>query len=274
MNFVVLNNKLIDSTKINLTNKNRGFLYGDGFFESIKIFNQSPFNFNNHYNRLELSAVFLGLKFSLSKQELLIKLTELIYSNKLVNGSIRITIFRDSDGKYYPNINESSYIITSLDDKNSSFQKNNSLSLGVYNDNLKSKSKLSNIKSLNSLIYVLASKYAKINGFDDVLLLNSNNNIIESTNSNLFLKVNDVIYTPPLSDGCVDGSMRKLLIPIIEKKIKIIYKSLQIEDLFESDEVILSNAISGIKRVTFFKKREYYNDSFYDYLLKSINNLI
>ena len=45
MNFVVFNNKLIDSTKINLTNKNRGFLYGDGFFESIKIFNQSPFNF-------------------------------------------------------------------------------------------------------------------------------------------------------------------------------------------------------------------------------------
>ena len=274
MNFVVFNNQLFDSTKINLTNQNRGFLYGDGFFESIKIFNQSPFNFNNHYNRIELSANFLGLEIPLSKDELLIKLTDLLHSNNVENGSIRITIFRDSDGKYYPNSNESSYIITSLDDKNSSFQKNISLSLGVYNDNLKSKSKLSNIKSLNSLLYVLASKYAKINRFDDVLLLNSNNNIIESTNSNLFLKTNDVVYTPPLSDGCVDGSMRKLLIPIIEKNFKIIYKSLQIEDLFESDEVILSNAISGIKRVTFFKKREYYNDSFYDYLLKSINNLI
>ena len=274
MNFVVFNNKLISSNDINLTNKNRGFLYGDGFFESIKIFNQSPFNFNNHYKRIELSANFLGLEFSLSKQELLIKLTELIHSNKLVNGSIRITIFRDSDGKYYPNSNESSYIITSLDDKNSSFQKNNRLSLGVYKENLKSKSKLSNLKSLNSLLYVLASKYAKINGFDDVLLLNSNNNIIESTNSNLFLKANDVVYTPPLSDGCVDGSMRKLLIPIIEKKFKIIYKSLQIEDLFDSDEVILSNAISGVKRVTLFKERQYNDESLYNYLLKSINNLI
>lgn len=274
MNFVVFNNKLIDSTKINLTNQNRGFLYGDGFFESIKIFNQSPFNFNNHYNRIELSANFLGLEIPLSKDELLIKLTDLLHSNNLENGSIRITIFRDSDGKYYPNSNESSYIITSLDDKNSSFQKNISLSLGVYNDNLKSKSKLSNIKSLNSLLYVLASKYAKINGFDDVLLLNSNNNIIESTNSNLFIKANDVIYTPPLSDGCVDGSMRKLLIPIIEKNFKIIYKSLQIEDLFESDEVILSNAISGIKRVTLFKGREYNDESLYNYLLRSINNLI
>ena len=67
MNFVVFNNKLISSKDINLTNKNRGFLYGDGFFESIKIFNQSPFNFNNHYNRIELSAVFLGLEFSFVK---------------------------------------------------------------------------------------------------------------------------------------------------------------------------------------------------------------
>ena len=274
MNFVVFNNQLFDSTKINLTNKNRGFLYGDGFFESIKIFNQSPFNFNNHYNRIELSAVFLGLEFSLSKQELLIKLTELIHSNKLVNGSIRITIFRDSDGKYYPNSNESSYIITSLNDQNSSFQKNSSLSLGIYNDNLKSKSKLSNIKSLNSLLYVLASKYAKINGFDDVLLLNSCNNIVESTNSNLFLKANDVVYTPPLSEGCVDGSMRKILIPIIEKEYKLTYKSLQIKDLLESDEVILSNAISGVKKVTLFKEREYNDESLYNYLLKSINNLI
>ena len=64
MNFVVFNNKLIDSTKINLTNKNRGFLYGDGFFESIKIFNQSPFNFNNHYNRIELSAEFFRFRIS------------------------------------------------------------------------------------------------------------------------------------------------------------------------------------------------------------------
>ena len=274
MNFVVFNNQLFDSTKINLTNQNRGFLYGDGFFESIKIFNQSPFNFNNHYNRIELSAVFLGLEFSLSKQELLIKLTELIHSNKLVNGSIRITIFRDSDGKYYPNNNESSYIITSIDDQKTSFQKNISLSLGIYNDNLKSKSKLSNIKSLNSLLYVLASKYAKINGFNDVLLLNSNNNIIESTNSNLFLKANDVVYTPPLSEGCVDGSMRKLLIPIIEKEYKLTYKSLQIDDLFKSDEVVLSNAISGVKRVTLFKERQYNDESLYNYLLKSINNLI
>ena len=274
MNFVVLNNKLIDSTKINLTNKNRGFLYGDGFFESIKIFNQSPFNFNNHFNRIELSANFLGLEIPLSKDELLIKLTALLHSNNVQNGSIRITIFRDSDGKYYPNSNESSYIITSLDDKNSSFQKNNRLLLGVYKENLKSKSKLSNLKSLNSLLYVLASKYAKINGFDDVLLLNSSNSIIESTNSNLFLKVNDIVYTPPLSEGCVDGSMRKILIPIIEKEYKLTYKSLQIKDLLVSDEVVLSNAISGIKKVTLFNEREYNDESFYDYLLKSINNLI
>ena len=143
MNFVVFNNKLISSNDINLTNKNRGFLYGDGFFESIKIFNQSLFIPTIITIEYRVKCGFLGLEFSLSKQELLIKLSELIHSNKLVNGLIRITIFRDSYGKYYPNSNESSYIITSLNDKNSSFQKNNRLSLAVYKENLKSKSKLS-----------------------------------------------------------------------------------------------------------------------------------
>ena len=122
------------------------------------------------------------------------------------------------------------------------------MSLGIYTDNLKSPSKLSNIKSLNSLLYVLAIKYAKSNGFDDVLLYNSSNNIIESTNSNLFLKSKNTVFTPPIPDGCVDGSMRKLLISIIERKYKLIYKSLKVEDVSESDEIILSNAISGVKK--------------------------
>ena len=106
MNFVVLNNKLIGDKEINLNNRNRGFLYGDGFFESIKIFNQSPFNFNNHYNRIEFSADFLNLEFLISKEELLKKINELLLQNDIVNGSVRITIFRDSDGKYYPINNE------------------------------------------------------------------------------------------------------------------------------------------------------------------------
>ncbi len=274
MNFVVLNNKLISDKEIKLDNRNRGFLYGDGFFESIKIFNRSVFNFNNHYNRIESSADFLHLEFLISKEELLKKITLLLIKNNIVNGSVRITIFRNSDGKYYPIRNETSYIITAVKDLNSSFKNNHRLSLGVYTDNLKSPSKLSNIKSLNSLLYVLASKYAKSNGFDDVLLYNSSNNIIESTNSNLFLKSKNTVYTPPNSDGCVDGSMRKLLISIIQRKYKLTYKSLNIEDVKESDEIILSNAISGIKKVSLFRDKEFNEDSFYNYLLQSLNKLI
>ena len=156
----------------------------------------------------------MNLEFLISKDDLLNKIKELLLQNDIVNGSVRITIFRDSDGKYYPINNESSYIITSVKDQKSSFVNNDKLSLGIYRDNLKSPSKLSNIKSLNSLLYVLAIKYAKSNGFDDVLLYNSSNNIIESTNSNLFLKSKNTVFTPPISDGCVDGSMRKLLISV------------------------------------------------------------
>ena len=82
------------------------------------------------------------------------------------------------------------------------------------------------------------------------------------------------MYTPPNSDGCVDGSMRKLLISIIQRKYKLTYKSLNIEDVKESDEIILSNAISGIKKVSLFRDKEFNEDSFYNYLLQSLNKLI
>ena len=68
--------------------------------------------------------------------------------------------------------------------------------------------------------------------------------------------------------------MRKLLISIIERKYKLTYKSLKVEDVSESDEIILSNAISGIKKVSFFRDKAFNEDSFYNYLLQSLNKLI
>ena len=66
MNFALLNNQLTEEKDLRLTNKNRGFLYGDGFFETIKIFNKKPFNLENHFDRIIYSADLLDIKFTLS----------------------------------------------------------------------------------------------------------------------------------------------------------------------------------------------------------------
>ena len=275
MNFIVYNNQLINRNDLKLSEKNRGFLYGDGFFESIKIFNRKPFNFENHFKRIQSSANYLDLIFKISKQDFLNIIIELLENNKIINGYIRISVFRESLGKYCPDRNDSSFIISSKEDKNSCFTVNsNYLNLGVYKENLKSNSKISNLKSLNSLLYVMASKYALENKYDDVLLLNTNENIIESTNSNLFIYDKGVVFTPPLADGCVDGSMRKLLLSIIKNEYEIKVQSLSFQQIQQSEEIILSNAISGVRRVTHFANEIYSKKAFYNFLIKSLNSLI
>ena len=274
MNFALLNNQLTEEKDLRLTNKNRGFLYGDGFFETIKIFNKKPFNLENHFDRIIYSADLLDIKFTLSVLDLNKSILILIEKNNIKSGSVRISVYRNSKGKYFPLENTSSILINSRNDINDVFVERSFINIGYYKENLKSPSPLSNLKSLNSLLYVMASKYAKEYNFDDIILFNTNNNIIETTNSNLFILNYNKVITPPLKDGCVDGSMRKLLISIIKNKYEFEEESISENDLDTSSEVILSNSTYGVRGIKKINEITYNNSNLYKYLINSLNNLI
>ena len=104
---------------------------------------------------------------------------------------------------------------------------------------------MSTLKSSNSLIYVLGTIYAKSKGFENALILNDNNNVIEATNSNIFIVKNNEITTPPIKDGCVDGVMRKW----ITNNENIHVKSISINEIYDSEEIFISNTISGVTPV-------------------------
>ena len=105
-------------------------------------------------------------------------------------------------------------------------------------------SKLSLIKSNNALLYILASIYAKEQNVDDVILLNEKDFIVESSNANLFLVHKGRFYTPPLTDGPLDGTMRSLIL----KNFLVEERSISIEDYENAEEIFLTNA-HGIKSV-------------------------
>ena len=275
MKFSIFNKEIVNSNEIILSKTNRGFSYGDGFFETIKFFNGSVFNFQNHFKRIIFSVKLLDLKFDLTILELESLINKIININNLVSGSVKVIIYRDSEGKYLPHTNKSSFYISCNNDKSNLFILNTQpLKIDLYKDNFKSDTSLSNIKSLNSLLYVLASIFAEKNKFDDVLILNSKKRIIETTNSNLFLFLDNVIYTPPLSDGCVDGTMRRLILDILQKKYEISIESITESQLLNSSEIFLSNSFSGVKWVGSFRNSRNKNNSVCTYLISALNNLI
>ena len=129
----------------------------------------------------------------------------------------------------------------------------------LYKDNYISPTILSTVKTNNKALNVLGSIYAKENGYDNCLLLNTNKNVIEALNSNLFIVKDNKVKTPPISDGCLKGVMRKQIIEILKAipEYEIIESSISPFELQKADEMFLTNVITGIQPVTKYRKKNY-----------------
>ena len=134
----------------------------------------------------------------------------------------------------------------------------NGLIIDIYPDARKSYDIFSNLKSANFQPYVMAAQYARENKLNDCLVLNSYNRIADSTIANLFLIKNEIIITPSLDEGCIDGVMRKYLVNSIKSDGADVKETTVSEkDILNADEIFLTNAIHGIKWVSHFRSNKY-----------------
>jgi branched-chain amino acid aminotransferase len=110
-------------------------------------------------------------------------------------------------------------------------------------------------------VNILAGIYAKENGFDNCFLINQNKSVLEMTNGNVFIIKGKVIKTPPLSDGCLNGIIRKQLIEILNKSEDFALKEETVSpfELQKADEIFFTNAIQGIQSITKYRKKTYAN---------------
>ena len=138
----------------------------------------------------------------------------------------------------------------------------NGLVIDIYPDARKSCNVFSNLKSANFLPYTMAALYAKENKLNDCLLLNNSGNIADATTANLFIIKDGMITTPALSEGCVNGVMRRHLLERLKmenRSFKIRESIITIDNLLHAEEVFLTNAIKGIRWVKRFRENTYGN---------------
>ena len=234
----------------------RGFKYGDGVFETIRIVNGMPIFLDGHFKRLMsgLKVLMFDIPGSYTKQFFL--------SQKIsMGGKVRLAVFRSGKGSYKPDNNSPLFIIEANEINDNEYVINDKgLKVDIFNDIQKHQSVLSSLKTANSLEYVVASVFAEKNNLDDCLMVNSKGNIIESTNSNIFIVSNKVLYTPPISEGCVGGVTRMNLINLlIKNKVGVYESNLNAQHLLSADEILLTNTIKGISWVSSFKNKRYFN---------------
>jgi branched-chain amino acid aminotransferase len=125
------------------------------------------------------------------------------------------------------------------------------------------------------MISTLGSIFADENGYDNCLLLNESKNVTEALNGSLFMLMGNKLQTPPLTEGCLNGIMRKQILTIARKMegIEVVEEPISPFDLQKADELFITNVIQGIQPITRYRKKEF-KTTFSVQLLDKINKLI
>ena len=240
---------------------NRAFLYADALFDTLLYKNESLIFIEDHYFRLLAGMRQLRMEIPgfFTQEFWENEIFKTIKDSHLKTARIRTTIFRNSLGYYFPESNEIQFVIqvNSVESKIK-----NPYTIGIYKDNLLNTNNIDNIKTTNKLIHVLASIYANENNFDNCLLMNHKKQIVSAINANIFLVSKTNIYSPALSEGCVNGITRKKMIELIRKSddFQLIESAISAYDLPNADEIFLTNSIIGIQSVSNYKKTSYSNE--------------
>ena len=271
-----INGTIFKDSEAHLSVQNRGLAYGDAVFETIKV-NNKPLFWEAHYFRLMASMRILRMQIPMNftPDFLENQIMDLLASmpEQAVSYRVKIIIYRTSGGYYTPNSNNVEFNITAVAlDSDLYIYKTNDFEIELFKDYLIAPNLLSTLKTNNKIVNVLGSIFAKENNYQNCLLLNTNKNIVEALNGNVFLVKDKVIKTPPVSDGVLKGIIRGQLIDIIKKSnnFELDLSSISPFELQKADEIFITNVIQGIVAVTKFRKKFYANE-ISKILLKSLN---
>lgn len=231
--FIWKNQQLIAQKQAQISIDERGFLFGDGLFETYKIFNGKIYDFVAHQSRIIKGLRVL--KFDAEIKDLEKKSLQLIAKNQVENGLLKISISRGiGSAGYQPTYESEPLIIIQTLSSRTLPQK---ITLGISTQVVP----MSNLgKTQNALPYILAKIAANEKNFFDCVMLSPQKFIAETSSANIFWVKNGKVFTPAKACGILLGCVRKKLLKIAPQKIKI--KKAKISALKNADEIFLTNS--------------------------------
>ncbi len=258
------NGTLVKSDAISLNPMNRGLLYGDGVFETIKAVHGKLLFWEDHYFRLMASMRILRMEIPMdfTPEHLEKQLVATLEANDLVAkpARIRITVYRKGGGTYLPEERGVGYYIYAKEIATPFYILSETpYEVELYKDHYVNADILSTLKTTNKVLHVTGSIFAEDNGYDNCLLINNKKNVVEALQGNLFLVKGTHIKTPPLEDGCLRGIIRKQLLAILPLMKEYTFEETSISpfELQKADELFITNTILGIQPITKYRKKVY-----------------
>ena len=271
---VNFNGNIQENSSISIEN-NRGFLFGDSIFETIKVLDNKVLFLEDHYFRLMASMricrMEIPMNFTMEYFES--QIVNLVQALNIANSyRVRFSVYRDSEGFYLPKSRNVQFLVTASPLQEFYEIGKQNYEVELYKDFYITKQLLSTLKTNNKMLQITGSIFAEENGYDNCLVLNNEKNVVDALQSNVFMKTGNVVVTPPVSDGCLNGIMRKQILEILKKieGVEVKENSISPFDLQKADELFLTNVISGIQPITKYRKKEYTTE-FASEVLKRLN---
>jgi len=256
---------------------NRSLRYGDGLFETMKmshgeIINQ-PFHFERLFKGLSMLEFDIPAYFTAAFLDKAIR--QLAEKNKhTASARIRLMVARGDGGVFDPQDLRPHFIAESWSLPQVAQLNDNGLVIDIFTGCQKNCDGYANLKSNNYLPYVMAGLFARKNQWNDCLVLNTAGRICDSAIANVFLINGHRIVTPPLSEGCVAGVMRRwMLEKFARQPYQVAEEPISINDLLAADEVFLTNAVFHLRWVKSFREKTYpphRSKEIYQHILQTI----
>ena len=250
-----LNGKLVNEDQAKVSVFDHGLLYGDGIFEGIRFYYHQAFRLRKHLQRLVYSAQAIGLEIPYSLSELEVAIRNVIQEFKQPEGYLRLVVTRGTGtlgvnpascdkATTFIIADQQKFIAEDIQDKGAKLIIASTRRLSA--DGLDPR-----IKSLNYLNHILARMEANNANADEAILLNSQGHVTEGSTDNIFIVSNKTIYTPPVTDGALDGITRDVIFEIaMENNIACFEKTLSPYDLYTADECFLTGTAMELLAVS------------------------
>jgi branched-chain amino acid aminotransferase len=253
-NITYINGKFIPEEEARVSVLDRGFLYGDGLFETMRAYHGQAFRIDDHLERLYRSCRELKLPLKIKREELKGAIGDLLEKNDLTEAYLRLTLTRGlhTGSLSFDTCSSPTLVITAreLYPYPPSYYRNGIRAI-VASIRQNSFSPLSGHKSLSYLAYLLASEEARARDASEAILLNSKAEVTEGATSNIFLIFYGEVFTPPENAPLLPGITRKAVIEILPRlDLNCNISSILEKKLEEAEEVFITNSLMEVMPVT------------------------
>lgn len=249
-NLIYLNGELVEPRGAQVPLLDRGYLYGEGLFETMRAYAGRVFALDRHLRRLLSSARDLGLQLGIGEEALAESLAVTLRANELSDAYLRLTVSQQCDAAGIESRAPGRFTISIIARELGPSTRSRPVDVSVLEPGSAPAAALARHKTLSFLAYVCARAEARVRHSQDALLVNAAGEITEASTANVFFVIDGGTVTPPVACGLLPGITRELILELAcDQGIDVVQRPVQIQELAACSECFLSNSIVELQPV-------------------------